>query len=121
MFIGEFSNRTGLTIDTLRYYEKEGLIKPLRDSGGRRDYSENDVKWAEFIIRLKETGMPIREIKQYARLRAEGNKTLDERLQMLIEHRQRLNEQIAKLIDHRSILDEKISFYKSEIAKNLKL
>ena len=117
MFIGEFSNRTGLTIDTLRYYEKEGLIKPLRDKSGRRDYSENDVKWAEFIVRLKETGMPIREIKQYARLRAEGDKTLDERLQMLIRHRKHLNEQIAKLMEHRSMLDDKISFYKTEIAK----
>lgn len=117
MFIGEFSSITGLTIDTLRYYEKEGLIKPIRDKSGRRDYSENDVKWAEFIVRLKETGMPIREIKQYSILRAEGDKTFDERLQMLIRHRKHLNEQIAKLMEHRSMLDEKISFYKTEIAK----
>lgn len=115
MFIGEFSDRTGLSADTLRYYEKEGLIKPVRDSGGRRDYSESDIKWVEFIIRLKETGMPIREIKRYAKLRAEGEKTLGERLEMLTKHRKRLNEQIEKLIDHRGRLDEKISFYKAEI------
>ncbi len=117
MLIGEFSQRTGLSADTLRYYEKEGLIKPRRSDSGRRNYSEDDINWAEFILRLKETGMPIREIRRYAKLRAEGAETLDERLEMLIIHRERLNAQIALLNEHRNKLDDKIELYKGEIAK----
>lgn len=117
MLIGEFSKITGISADTLRYYEKEGIIKPIRNESGRRNYLESDVKWAEFIIRLKDTGMPIREIKRYARLRAKGNTTLDERLKMLLTHQKNLNAQIAKLMEHQSKLDDKIKYYRNEIAK----
>lgn len=117
MLIGEFSKITGISADTLRYYEKEGIIKPIRNESGRRNYSESDIKWAEFIIRLKDTGMPIREIKRYARLRAKGNTTLDERLKMLLTHQKNLNAQIAKLMEHKSKLDDKIKYYRNEIAK----
>lgn len=117
MLIGEFSKITGISADTLRYYEKEGIIKPIRNESGRRNYSESDIKWAEFIIRLKDTGMPIREIKRYARLRAKGNTTLDERLKMLLTHQKNLNAQITKLMEHQSKLDDKIIYYRNEIAK----
>lgn len=119
MQIGEFSKRTGLSIDTLRYYEKEGLLTPRRDFNERRFYGENDIRWVEFIMRLKETGMPLKEIKRYAYLRAKGDKTLDERLEMLIAHRHNLDEQIKKLRSHRKKLDDKIEFYKDEISKKL--
>lgn len=117
MLIGEFSKITGISSDTLRYYEKEGIIKPKRCESGRRNYSESDIKWAEFIIRLKDTGMPIREIKRYAGLRAKGNTTLDERLKMLITHQKNLTAQITKLMEHQSKLDDKIKYYRNEIAK----
>lgn len=116
MLIGEFSKITGISADTLRYYEKEGIIKPIRNESGRRNYSESDIKWAEFIIRLKDTGMPIREIKRYARLRAKGNTTLDERLKMLLTHQKKLNAQVTKLMEHQSKLDDKIIYYRNEIA-----
>lgn len=117
--IGEFSERTGLAIYTLRYYEKEGLLTPERDSANRRRYSEKDVAWVEFIIRLKETGMPIKEIKRYARLRASGDSTLEERMVMLLSHRETLNEQIRKLEEHRARLDEKIDYYRTQIGKKI--
>ncbi len=117
MLIGEFSKITGISADTLRYYEKEGIIKPMRNESDRRNYSESDIKWAEFIIRLKDTGMPIREIKRYARLRAKGNTTLDERLKMLLTHQKNLNAQIVKLMEHQNKLDDKIKYYRNEIAK----
>lgn len=119
MQIGEFSKRTGLTIDTLRYYEKEGLLTSRRDFNERRVYSESDIKWVEFIIRLKETGMPLKEIKRYADLRAKGDKTLNERLEMLVTHRKSLDEEIKKLRSHKAKLDDKIEFYKDEIFKKL--
>ena len=115
--IGEFSRLTDISIYTLRYYEKEVLITPDRKENGRRMYSENDVKWVEFIKRLKDTGMPIKEIKKYAALRAVGNSTLRERMAMLKKHRTNLNEQISKSQEHLQKLDDKIVFYQSEIER----
>lgn len=117
MLIGEFSKITGISADTLRYYEKEGIIKPMRNESDRRNYSESDVKWAEFIIRLKDTGMPIREIRRYAKLRVKGNETLYERLEMLLAHQKKLDTQIAKLLENRSRLDNKIEYYRNELVK----
>ena len=113
--IGEFSKVTGLGIHTLRYYEHENLIIPLRNASNRRRYSEKDIAWVAFIKRLKATGMPIKEIKKYAVLRAKGDVTLSERMEMLIQHRQSLNEQIRQLQEHEAMLDEKIVFYRQEI------
>ena len=84
--IGEFSKLTGLSIHTLRYYEHEGLIAPERNSSNRRCYSDKDLTWIEFIKRLKDTGMPIKEIKHYAELRAAGDSTLSDRMEMLALH-----------------------------------
>lgn len=113
--IGEFSKITGLGIHTLRYYEQENLIIPKRNSSNRRRYSQSDIAWIDFIKRLKDTGMPIKKIKHYAELRAMGNETLCERMEMLIQHRQELNNQIKLLQNHMSKLDDKIEFYKNEI------
>lgn len=115
--IGEFSEVTGLGIHTLRYYEHEGLIAPVRNSSNRRRYSDRDMTWIAFIKRLKATGMPIKEIKRYAALRAKGDATLSERMEMLIQHRQSLREQIRQLQEHEAKLDEKISFYQQEIER----
>ena len=113
--IGEFSKATGLGIHTLRYYEHENLIIPLRNSSNRRRYSEKDIAWIAFIKRLKATGMPIKEIKKYAALRAKGDVTLSERMEMLMQHRQFLDERIRQLQEHEAMLDEKIAFYRQEI------
>jgi len=115
--IGEFSSITGISIYTLRYYEKENLIIPERGESGRRLYSDGDISWIQFIKRLKDTGMPIRKIQKYARLRAEGDSTLEERMEMLIQHRAVLKDEIAAMQEHFSNLDDKISYYKTEIKK----
>lgn len=104
-------------IHTLRYYEHEHLIMPGRNSSNRRCYSEQDLAWIEFIKRLKETGMPIKEIQYYAELRAAGNSTLNERMEMLTAHRAALNEQIKQLQEHMEKLDDKIDFYRKEIER----
>ena len=115
--IGDFSKLTGLGIHTLRYYEHESLIAPERNSSNRRCYSDKDLAWIEFIKRLKDTGMPIKKIRHYAELRAAGDPTLFERMEMLMRHRQALNEQIAMLQEHKIKLDEKIEFYRNEIER----
>lgn len=116
--IGEFSERTGLGIHTLRYYEHEGLITPVRNASNRRQYSDQDITWIDFIKRLRATGMPIKEMKQYAALRAKGSATLAERMELLLQHRRSLNEQIRQLQEHESKLEEKIDFYRREIERN---
>lgn len=113
--IGEFSELTGLSAHTLRYYEKEGLLSPDRDSAGRRLYSRRDADWAAFIIRLKDTGMPLREIKRYASLREAGDETLCQRLELLERHQERLSERLQQLEEHRNKLNEKISIYQARI------
>ena len=113
--IGEFSRLTNLGIHTLRYYEHEHLITPKRNSSNRRCYSDKDLAWIEFIKRLKDTEMPIKEIQRYAKLRAEGDLTLNERMEMLTVHRESLNEQIKVLQEHMAKLDDKIDFYRQEI------
>ncbi len=115
--IGEFSRLTNLGIHTLRYYEHENLITPKRNSSNRRCYSDKDLAWIEFIKRLKDTGMPIKEIQRYAELRAEGDLTLNERMEMLTVHRESLNEQIKVLQEHMAKLDDKIDFYHHEIER----
>ncbi|GHV27808.1 MerR family transcriptional regulator [Clostridia bacterium] len=116
--IGEFSSITGISIYTLRYYEKENLIIPERKENGRRLYSDGDVAWIQFIKRLKDTGMPIKEIHIYAQLRAKGDSTLEERMDMLIQHRVLLKEKVVAMQEHLENLDNKISFYKTEIKKH---
>lgn len=113
--IGEFSKLTCLSIDTLRYYEKEGLITPERKENGRRYYSEKDITWIAFIKRLKETKMPIKEIQKYAKLRAIGEATMTERMEMLIRHRTVLEDEISKANENLQKLNEKIDFYKTAI------
>lgn len=115
--IGEFSRLTNLGIHTLRYYEHENLITPKRNSSNRRCYSDKDLAWIEFIKRLKDTGMPIKEIQRYAELRAKGDLTLNERMEMLTVHRESLNEQIIALQEHMAKLDDKIDFYRHEIER----
>ncbi|WP_100489143.1 MerR family transcriptional regulator [Sporolactobacillus pectinivorans] len=113
--IGDFSNITGLSIYTLRYYEEEKLIFPARDENNRRRYTDKDKIWIDFILRLKETAMPIREIKKYAKLRYAGDSTLRERLKMLQSHRLLMLEEKKKLEDNVEHLDEKIKTYEKAI------
>ena len=117
--IGEFSKLTNISIYTLRYYEKENLIIPNRKENGNRCYSEKDVIWIEFIKRLKDTKMPIKEIQKYAALRADGDSTMNERMEMLIKHRIELKEEIAKSNEHLRKLNDKINYYKTEIDKQM--
>jgi DNA-binding transcriptional MerR regulator len=113
--IGEFSKITKLSIYTLRYYEQEQLIKPNRKSNGHRYYSDNDILWVEFIQRLKDTNMRIKDIQKYAKLRAIGESTLKVRMDLLIDHRAALQAQINSLNEHMEKLDDKIQYYKTEL------
>lgn len=113
--IGEFSKLTGLSIHTLRYYEYEQLIVPMRNKNNIRRYSDKDIAWIDFIKRLKDTGMPIKKIKEYAKLRSKGDITLSKRMEMLIQHYGFLEKQISILQEHKEKLDQKIKYYQVQI------
>ncbi|MFT9057091.1 MAG: MerR family transcriptional regulator [Ethanoligenens sp.] len=113
--IGAFSEITGLSIDTLRYYEKERLIQVERDTAGKRKYTDADTRWIEFIKRLKETGMPIRKIRTYAELRYQGDATMQERLRMLQKHRAYVLSEREKWDENLAHLDAKIQTYKERM------
>lgn len=115
--IGEFSAITGLSVYTLRYYEKEKLIIPARKNNGRRCYSDRDLNWVQFIKRLKDTNMPIKEIQKYAVLRANGDSTFLDRMKMLKNHRAVLQKAIAEYQEHLGHLNDKIAFYQEAINK----
>lgn len=113
--IKEFAAITGLSPFTLRYYEKEQLLTSKRANNGWRYYTEKDLAWILFLKRLKATGMPIRQIREYACLRALGNYTLQQRLQMLQEHHKFVLEQLAAWQDNLVKLEDKIGYYENEI------
>ncbi len=99
-------------MDTLRYYERIGLIEPpVRDSGGRRSYSEEDLGWVGFLSCLRMTGMPIRLMCEYARLRHFGTSSATSRKEILLEQRTAVRERIAELQMCLSTLDYKIDNY----------
>lgn len=109
--IGEFSKIVNLPIDTLRYYEKEGILKSKRNDSNRRVFDSGDVKWIEFIKRLKKTGMPIKQIKKYAVLRYLGDQTIPERLAILEEQENSLESDAARIKDNLDFIHYKMNIY----------
>jgi DNA-binding transcriptional MerR regulator len=110
--IAEAAHQSGLSIDTLRYYERIELIDPpARDSGGRRAYSDEDLAWLGFLTKLRRTGMPIRLMREYAKLRHNGLASTARRKQILIEHRTDVLARIADLQNCLEVLNWKISHY----------
>jgi DNA-binding transcriptional MerR regulator len=110
--IQEVADRTGLSTHTLRYYERIGLIHPVdRASSGHRRYSASDVGWLDFMRCLRSTGMPIREVKRYSELFAEGDRTLAERRALLEAHRRRIEEDMRELAKNLEAIKYKIAYY----------
>lgn len=110
--IAQVVERTGLTHDTLRYYEKAGLIERVgRTSGNQRRYGTADLAWLRFLLRLRETGMSIADMQRFAQLRAQGDATVADRLAMLGEHRAELADRIHTLRRNADALDDKIDHY----------
>jgi DNA-binding transcriptional MerR regulator len=96
--IQQMASRTGLSADTLRYYEKLGLLAPSRDTGSNhRRYGEEDVAWLGFVLLLRSTGMPLETIKTYGELLLQGNATLAQRREMLEAHAKNVRARMDEL------------------------
>ncbi|GAA0180409.1 MerR family transcriptional regulator [Clostridium sediminicola] len=110
--IKEVSALTGLTAHTLRYYEKEGILPPIsRDEAGRRIYTQENIVWLDIVTCLKQTKMPVSEIKKIVKLSIEGDSTIPERKDILLNHRKVMEEQLEEIKAGIKKIDKKIAFY----------
>ena len=116
--IAEAAEQTGLTPDTLRYYERGGLmLRPVpRDGSGHRRYAEHDLTWIRLITKLRSTGMPIRDVRRYTELCQAGDGNEVERLELLRAHRQVVLARLAEVQDHLGAIDYKIGLYETRVS-----
>ncbi|MEW9078192.1 MerR family transcriptional regulator [Terrisporobacter glycolicus] len=112
MTITEVSKKYGLSADTLRYYERVGLIPTVnRNKSGVRDYTQEDCNWVEFIKCMRGAGLPIEVLIDYVTMFQQGDSTVDERKALLIDQRKALSEKIEEMNKTLERLDYKIDLY----------
>ena len=112
MTIKEVSQKYNISQDTLRYYERVGMIpKVTRTASGIRDYQESDLSWVELAICMRSAGLPVEALIEYVELYQQGDQTFSARLELLQEQRRNLEEQQKQLEAAISKLDYKISRY----------
>ena len=117
--IQEVTQATGLSAHTLRYYERIGLIHPIeREQNTRRRYTQDDIGWIDFLLKLRATGMSIRDMQRYAALQRQGDETLPERLEMLRSLRDNVEARINELNEHLKLIHYKIDIYQKIVTEN---
>jgi DNA-binding transcriptional MerR regulator len=110
--IGEVSAQTGLAAHTLRFYEQEGLIAPVRrDAAGRRVFTEEEVAWLRVCTKLRSSGMPLPEIRRYAQLARAGAGNEAERFEILRRHEAKVAQQVADLQEALDVIHAKVETY----------
>lgn len=121
MTIAEASKKYDLSADTLRYYERIGLLpKVNRNKSGIRDYKEEDCKWIEFIKCMRNAGLPIEALIEYVSLYQEGDTTLDSRKELLIEQRDLLEARVEEMTTTLERLNKKIERYQQIVVPDKK-
>lgn len=112
MTISEVSKKYEISQDTLRYYEKIGVIPPVhRNESGLRDYTEEDCGWVELAACMRSAGLPLEALAKYVRLCREGDATIPDRRRLLLEQKERLIIQLKAIQETMERLDYKISLY----------
>jgi len=118
MLIAEVSEKYGLSADTLRYYERIGLLPSItRTPGGIRDYSEEDCHWVEHIKCMRSAGVSIETLVEYVSLFYQGDSTIQQRKQLLLAQRQQIVDRIDELNQALAKLDYKIEGYEEHMLK----
>ncbi|WP_414841781.1 MerR family transcriptional regulator [Enterococcus saccharolyticus] len=116
--IKEVSEKYAITIDTLRYYERIGLLpKVQRNNSGYRVYSEYDENWIFYIKSMRDAGMSIETLIEYVTLFQQGIQTIPTRKELLLEQRKELAERIASMQEVLDRLDKKIDGYEQRVVK----
>ena len=112
MTIKEVCEKYGITPDTLRYYERVGVIPTVaRTKGGIRDYNDEDISWVENAICMRSAGLPVEMLIEYVRLFREGDSTFQERRDLLTKAREEIAAQLARYQATMDKLNYKISRY----------
>lgn len=112
--IQQVAKLTGLSVHTLRYYERNGLLEPVsRAANGHRRYSTDDVRGIEFLNKLRATGMSIRKMQQFATLFRQQPEAIEKRRAILEEHEQDVQQRIRELNRNLEVIQWKIQYYKS--------
>lgn len=115
--ISEVERMLGIPVTTIRYYDREGLLPNVtRSEGGQREFSDDDIKLLQVIECLKRTNMPIKDIRRFTHLLAEGDQSLEERRQMFYERRETVREQIEGLKAVAELIDRKCAYYDAAVA-----
>ena len=118
MRISQVSERTGFSVDTLRYYERIGLIPSIhRNESGIRDYQEFDIKRIKFIKCMRRAGIPIEALIEYLGLVEQGDSTIDVRKKILIKQRDRISTKIEEMQETLDLLNHKIDVYEKALLK----
>ena len=121
MKIAEVSEHTGISSDTLRYYERIGLIWPVnRNASGIRDYTDLDLRRVEFIKCMRKAGLPVEVLIEYVGLVQQGDKTIESRKEILREQRELLAARMSEMQKTLDILDLKIEVYENALLKKEK-
>ena len=116
--IRDVSQKTGLSSHTLRFYEKEGLLKNVgRSQGGFRQYTDEDLEALGLICCLKNTGMPLQEIARFVRLAHEGDYTLRERVELLKEHREKMIARMAEMQQYLDKITWKVNLFSEKLCQ----
>lgn len=114
MTISEVSKKYDISADTLRYYERAGIIPPVtRNQRGIRDYQEEDISWVETARCMRSAGLPVEVLIEYLKLYQQGDSTISARLALLVKQRERLLEQQKQINDTLNRLNYKISRYEA--------
>ena len=118
--IGELAKKLGITKDSLRYYEKEGLLPPIkRDSSGHRVYSDSDMEWIFLIRCLRDTDMQIYKIKKYVSLLLNsGGESLHERRNLLLEHYSFIKKKVQTYQKLSQLIEKKLDFYNDALSSD---
>jgi DNA-binding transcriptional MerR regulator len=118
--IQDASEETGVSRDTLRYYERVGILPGIaRSASGHRRFSDEDMGWIKLVQCLRATGMPIEDLHAYAELAQQGDATAAERLRLLHEHKRRIEADMQELATALELVDHKIEGYDRLLADRL--
>jgi DNA-binding transcriptional MerR regulator len=115
--VSQIAEKMGITVYTLHYYDKEGLFPFVeRNRNGARVFKDSDFRWLDTIVTLKNTGMPIKEIRQYIEWAMEGDSTMTQRFECIKKQKELVEKQLEELKSYAELLDYKEWYYETALA-----